>query len=125
VPQPLDYLITDAARRHGHVRVRATRSCVIADEALVTEILNTRSLAKLGLAQLNPRLDDAELALLSHAVDNHDDVLTAYRDKNGSHSIRQIRPERIQGRWLESYCHLRGADREFTIANIESVDPAH
>jgi hypothetical protein len=33
------------------------------------------------IAQLNPRLDDAELALLSHAVGNHDDVLIAYRDK--------------------------------------------
>jgi len=213
LPQPLEYLITDAARRHGHVRVRQTRSCVVADEALATEILNTRSLAKLGLArlaptvlsspaesgrvlellraagmapvaedpsgaivvehrqehraetdaiadvrprtrlaaaelaqrlatdpngdhdapagdtvevllQLNPRLDDAELALLSFAVINHHDVLISYHDKNGGHSIRQIRPIRIYGRWLEAYCYLRGADREFTIANIESVAPA-
>lgn len=211
VPQPLEYLVTDTARRHGHVRVRATRSCVVADEALATEILNTRSLAKLALARLaptvlsssaepdrvlqllraagmapvaedasgaivverqeehqaetgeprprtrvsatelarqlvadpdgahgtpggdtfdllamlNPRLDDAELALLSHAVDKHDDVLISYRDRNGSHSIRQIRPNQVHGRWLESYCYLRGADREFTIGNIESVAPAH
>lgn len=54
LPQPLEYLITDVARRHGHVRVRRTRSCVVADEALVTEILNTRSLAKLKLARLAP-----------------------------------------------------------------------
>jgi hypothetical protein len=54
LPQPLEYLITDAARRHGHVRVRRTRSCVVADEALATEILNTRSLAKLKLARLAP-----------------------------------------------------------------------
>ncbi len=213
LPQPLEYLINDAARRHGHVRVRPTRSCVVADEALVTELVNTRSLAKLKLArlaptvlsspaepgrvlellraagmspvaedssgaivvehrqdhraeidavadvrprtrlaaaelaerlaadpdgdqdapagatvdllaQLNPRLDDAELELLSHAVDNRDDVLISYYDKNGSHSIREIRPNRIYGRWLESHCYLRGADREFTIANIESVAPA-
>src|SRR5262249_35627039 len=32
VPQPLEYLITDVARRHGQVRVRGMRSCVIADE---------------------------------------------------------------------------------------------
>jgi hypothetical protein len=210
VPQPLEYLITDSARRHGHVRVRATRSCVVADEALATEILNTRSLAKLEfarlaptvlsspaepdrvlellraaglapvaedasgaivvehhevhqaenasevrprtrvsaaelaqrlaadpkgeharisdtfdlLAKLNPRLDDAELDLLAHAIDNHDDVLIAYRDKNGSHSIRQVRPHVVHDRWLEAYCHLRGADREFAVANIESVAPA-
>jgi hypothetical protein len=54
VPQPLEYLINDAGRRHGHVRVRGARACVVADEALVTEILNTRSLAKLQLTQLAP-----------------------------------------------------------------------
>lgn len=211
VPQPLAYLINDAARRHGQVRVRATRSCVVADEALVTEIVNTRSLAKLQfvqvaptvltcpfeldhvldrlraaglspvaedasgtvivenrgehraestvvaerarltaaelakrlvddphgehaapagstfdrLAELNPRLDDAELTLLAHAVDHQDDVVIAYNDKNGSHSVRQIRPSQIYGRWLNSFCYLRNADREFTVANIESVAPAH
>ncbi len=213
VPQPLEYLITDAARKHGHVRVRQTRSCVVADEALVTEILNTRSLAKLQLtwlaptvlsspfernhvlerlraaglspvaedpsgntlvenreehraeggavtarqprsrltaaelaarltanpngergtatsdtfdviSRLNPHLDDAELTLLSHAVDNGDDVLIAYHDKNGSHTVRQIRPNQIFGRWLDSFCYLRNADREFSIANIDSVAPA-
>ncbi|MFC4854597.1 helicase-associated domain-containing protein [Actinophytocola glycyrrhizae] len=212
VPQPLEYLVTDAARRHGQVRVRATRSCVVADEALATEILNTRELAKLRLSQvaptvltspyeldhvlerlraaglspvgekadgttvverrgehraeeagvvvtrpvvdaaelalrlfadpdggdrgaptsstfdliarLNPRLDDAELVLLSHAVDNQDDVLITYRDKNGGHTVRQIRPHQLHGRWLESFCYLRDADREFTVANIESVAPA-
>jgi hypothetical protein len=176
VPQPLEYLICDAARRHGQVRVRGMRSCVIADETLITEMLHTRSLAKLHfsrlastvlsspsgvddvlarlregglspiaedaqgavivearheheapvpncayttqprsalsaielahrlmadphgathsagldsntfelLAQLNCHLDDAELELLSDAVDHHNDVLITYRDKNGS-----------------------------------------
>ncbi|HYQ67138.1 helicase-associated domain-containing protein [Actinophytocola sp.] len=212
VPQPLDYLINDAARKHGHVRVRRTRSCVVAEEALATEILNTRSLAKLKLARvaptvltspaepdrvlellraaglsptaedeagtvvvenrhehraesepavetrprprltpaelvarlvadpggaravggatfdrlarLNPMLDDAELTLLSHAVDNRDDVVIGYRDNNGSHSVRRIRPGRFYDRWLTAFCHLRGADREFTVANIEAVAPA-
>lgn len=211
IPQPLEYLVTDAARRHGRVRVRETRSCVVADEALVAEILHTRELAKLRLSQLaptvltsprqpaevlerlraagfspvaeqpdgtarverraehraeesdippsrqlvaspdlvqrlradpdgdreapvsethhviarlNPRLDQAELALLSHAVDNHDDVLISYRDKNGSHTVREIRPHQLVDRWLESFCYLRDADREFTVANIDSVAPA-
>ncbi|MFY9809036.1 MAG: helicase-associated domain-containing protein, partial [Pseudonocardiaceae bacterium] len=43
LPQPVEYLITDAARRHGEVRVRGMRSCVIATETLITEILHTRS----------------------------------------------------------------------------------
>ncbi|HEV7649154.1 MAG TPA: helicase-associated domain-containing protein [Actinophytocola sp.] len=214
VPQPLEYLVHDVARRHGSVRVRPVRSCLVADEVLVTEILNTRSLATLRLARIattvltspqepdevlarlraaglspvteddsgkirveesrehrapapadpiarpaprlsaaelarqlladprgdhapvgaaatrrlltrfNPDLDDSEVALLAHAVDTGGDVLIAYRDKNGSHTIRQIRPMRIFDRWLESWCYLRNAEREFTVANIESVAPA-
>ncbi|GAA3430739.1 helicase-associated domain-containing protein [Kutzneria kofuensis] len=38
VPQPLAYLINDVERRHGHVRVREVRCCVLADEATAAEI---------------------------------------------------------------------------------------
>ncbi|MGB9278703.1 MAG: helicase-associated domain-containing protein, partial [Pseudonocardiaceae bacterium] len=199
LPQPVEYLITDAARRHGEVRVRGMRSCVIATETLITEILHTRSLTKLHfsqlaptvlssphdldavlarlrevglspmaedpqgavivearrdheaptfnqaitarprsalpaaelvrqlaadpsgetaraapdqdtfdlLAELNAHLDDAELELLSDAVDHHNDVLIVYRDKNGSRSTRAIRPQQLYGKWLDSWCHLR------------------
>src|SRR5262249_32193538 len=54
VPQPLEYMVTDVARQHGKVRVRGMRSCVVADETVVTEILHTRSLAKLALARVAP-----------------------------------------------------------------------
>ncbi|MGH3872779.1 MAG: helicase-associated domain-containing protein [Pseudonocardiaceae bacterium] len=217
VPQPLEYLITDAARRHGRIRVRGMRSCVVGDDALITEILHTRALHKLHfsrlaptvlsspsnldevlkrlrevglspmaedaqgtviiearhdheapstpdhvmitksraalpaaelaqrlaadpdgqsdratmdsdtfglLAELNGHLDDAELELLSDAVDRHNDVLIVYRDKNGSSSTRAIRPQQLYGKWLDSWCHLRNAQRDFTIANIEAVAPA-
>ncbi len=217
VPQPLEYLITDAARRHGQLRVRGMRSCVVADETLITEVLHTRSLGKLHfsqlaptvlaspsslddvlkrlrevglspmaedaqgtvilearhdhqaptheravitaprsalsatelvqrlmadplgkavgvsadsdtfevLSQLNCHLDDAELELLCDAVDHQNDVLIVYRDKNGSCSTRAIRPQQLYGRWLDSWCHLRNAQRDFAVANIESVGPAH
>jgi hypothetical protein len=222
VPQPLNYLITDAARRHGQIRVRGLRSCLLAEEALATEILHTRALNKLQLhqlaptvlaspcgpdevlmrlrdaglspvaedargavivetrpdhqapapgqamiakprsalaatelaqrlladpagaapggqagvqrdvvdsgtvellAQLNPYLDDAELELLSDAVEHHHEVLITYRDKNGSRSTRVIQPQQLYGRWLDCWCHLRNAQRDFTIANIEAVSP--
>jgi hypothetical protein len=214
LPQPLEYLINDVARRHGQVRVRGMRSCVLADEAVITEILHTRSLAKLGLARLaptvlsspydldevlarlraaglspvaedvrgaviveaqpehraaatasvratprarlgatelaarlladphgdttggadvsdtfdqlamlNPALDDAELMLLSDAVDHQHDVQITYRNKSGSQTVRAIQPRQLYGRWLDSWCHLRNAQREFTVANIESVAP--
>lgn len=222
VPQPLDYLVTDAARRHGQIRVRGLRSCVIAEETLATEILHTRALNKLHLkrlaptvlsspsgpdevlarlreaglspviedahgtvivetrhdhqapargqamiitprpaltatdlarrlladprneapgdcasserdvadsgtvellAQLNPSLDEAELELLSDAVEHHHEVLITYRDKNGSRSTRVIQPQQLYGRWLDCWCHLRNAQRDFTVANIEAVSP--
>ncbi len=213
LPQPLEYLVNDVARRHGQVRVRGMRSCVLADEAVITEILHTRSLAKLGLAQLaptvlsspyeldevlarlraaglspvaedlrgavivearpehraavasaramprgrldatelaerlladphgdagdgadvsdtfdqlaalNPALDDAELMLLSDAVDHQHEVQITYRNKSGNQTVRAIQPRQLYGRWLDSWCHLRNAQREFTVANIESVAP--
>ncbi|MGH3797110.1 MAG: helicase-associated domain-containing protein [Pseudonocardiaceae bacterium] len=217
VPQPLEYLITDVARRHGQVRVRGMRSCVIGDETSITEILHTRSLNRLHLgrlaptvlssprdldevltrlreaglspmaedaqgvvivesraehqasapdhlvlrkpqarlsaaelarqlaadphgetvgatadsttagvlAQFNPRLGDAELELLSDAVDHHNDVRIVYRDKNGSRTVRQIQPQQLYGKWLDSWCYLRNAQRDFAIVGIESVSPAH
>lgn len=213
LPQPLEYLVTDVARRHGQVRVRGMRSCVVADEVAVTEILHTRSLAKLQLAQvaptvlsspceldevlarlraaglspaaedalggvileerrehrasvprspartasrvrlvaaelaaqlladpagehsagaetsdtferlaeLNPGLDEAALMVLSDAVDHQRDVLITYRSRTGSRTVREIQPRHLHGRWLDSWCHLRDAQREFTVANIESV----
>jgi hypothetical protein len=54
LPQPLEYLVTDVARRHGTVRVRGMRSCVLADETMIVELLHTRALGKLHLAQLAP-----------------------------------------------------------------------
>ncbi|GHB24538.1 helicase C-terminal domain-containing protein [Streptomyces chryseus] len=55
LPQPLSYLIADAARRHGHVRI-APAVCVIHgdDPALLTEIAAHRGLSSLGLRQLAP-----------------------------------------------------------------------
>ncbi|WP_406331233.1 helicase C-terminal domain-containing protein [Streptomyces sp. NBC_00203] len=55
LPQPLSYLISDAARRHGRVRI-APAACVLhGDEpALLAEIAAHRGLTKLGLRQLAP-----------------------------------------------------------------------
>jgi hypothetical protein len=55
LPQPLEYLVADVARRHGEVRVRAV-GCVLRadDQALLTEILAARGLSDLGLTRLAP-----------------------------------------------------------------------
>ncbi|EFC85806.1 WYL domain-containing protein [Parafrankia sp. EUN1f] len=218
VPQPLEYLVKDVARLHGKIRVRGMRSCVVAEEALISEILHTRSLAKLSLArvaptvlssphephevlarlraaglspvaedatgtvivekqqehraaaprsaaraastrvrprmdaeklaarlladpdgadsggadtsetsarlaQLNPGLTDTEIILLADAIEAQRDVLISYRNKAGNRTAREIQPHQLYGRWLEAWCHLRDAQRDFTVANIESVAP--
>ncbi|MET9693110.1 helicase-associated domain-containing protein [Streptomyces sp. NPDC006514] len=55
LPQPLSYLIADAARGHGRVRI-APASCVLHgdDPALLAELAAHRGLAELGLRQLAP-----------------------------------------------------------------------
>jgi hypothetical protein len=55
LPQPLEYLVGDVARRHGAVRVR-TVGCVVHgdDTALLAELAAARALAALGLTVLAP-----------------------------------------------------------------------
>jgi Helicase conserved C-terminal domain len=209
LPQPLEYLVADVARRHGAVRVRGARCCITGSEAEVAEILATRTLATLHLsrvaptvlvspfeldevvarlrkaglapmpedaagavilperagkpapasaagrartrkripaaelaarllsrtprpvsrsytrlAEMAPHLDEAEVALLADALDHAGDVRISYRNRSGNRSVRTIRPEDLYDRWVSSWCHLRGGQREFAVAGIESVSPA-
>ena len=57
LPQPLEYLVGDVARRHGALRVR-TVACVLRadDPALLAEIAAAKSLASLGLVVLAPNV---------------------------------------------------------------------
>jgi hypothetical protein len=208
LPQPLEYLIADVARRHGAVRVRGARCCVTGTEPEVAEILATRGLQNLHLsriaptvlvspfeldevvarlrkagfapmpedaegvvivprragtatrgtasrrprtpqrvlaaelaallhsgrtapaspsyervAELAPHLDEAEIALLADALDRAADVRISYRNRAGNRSVRTIRPDDLSDRWISSWCHLRGAQREFAVAGIQSVSP--
>jgi hypothetical protein len=55
LPQPLEYMIKDTARRHGTVRVVRSACCLRSDdEALIHEISQHRSLRKLGLRRIAP-----------------------------------------------------------------------
>jgi hypothetical protein len=53
LPQPLEYLVRDVARRHGQVQVFPVACCVrVADAALAAELLAHRGLAELRLRAL-------------------------------------------------------------------------
>ncbi|WP_432489016.1 helicase-associated domain-containing protein [Kineococcus sp. SYSU DK018] len=72
VPQPLEYLVRDVARRHGRVRVGRAGSYVRAeDPAVLAELLSDRRCAQLGLRALAP-------TVLAAAAEP-DEVLAALR----------------------------------------------
>lgn len=55
VPQPVEYLVRDTARRHGRVRVGTASAFVRADdEAVLVELVADRRTAGLGLRRLAP-----------------------------------------------------------------------
>lgn len=55
LPQPLDYLVGDVARRHGQVRVGGAGAYVRSDdEAVLSELLGERRAASLQLRRLAP-----------------------------------------------------------------------
>jgi len=61
VPQPLEYLVTDAARRHGRLRVGTAQAFLRCDdEALLGEVLADRRTAELRLRRLAPTVVAAQ-----------------------------------------------------------------
>ncbi|MFH8343220.1 helicase-associated domain-containing protein [Streptomyces sp. NPDC018045] len=55
LPQPLTYLVQDAARAHGRMRVLPTACCIRSDdEALIRELAAHRALQTLGLRTIAP-----------------------------------------------------------------------
>ena len=55
LPQPLEYMINDAARRHGGVRVGTTASWISSDdESVIAQLLSDPQAARLGLTRLAP-----------------------------------------------------------------------
>ncbi|MFD5058161.1 MULTISPECIES: helicase C-terminal domain-containing protein [unclassified Streptomyces] len=94
LPQALSYLITDAARRHGRIRL-APAACVLVSEdtALLVEVAAHRELTHLGLRSVAPTVllcraePDAALAALRAA--GYSPVATA-----DDGSVRVERPGR-------------------------------
>ncbi|MEU6793151.1 helicase-associated domain-containing protein [Nonomuraea wenchangensis] len=99
IPQPLEYLVRDTARRHGEVTV-TTVGCVIqaGDPALLAEITAHRRLTRLGLRLLAPTV------LVSAA--GAERTLAALREAGyapvpvsdtGEITIRRTRPAELAG----------------------------
>ncbi len=115
VPQPLDYLVRDAARRHGQVRVGGARAYVRADaETTLEEMLASRDLAPLQLRRIastvliSPVAPDTVLDLLRAAG-----FAPAAEAPNGVVSLAATPPRRSAAR--------RGP----TAITVNAVDSAH
>jgi hypothetical protein len=118
LPSSLTQLINDVARRHGEVRVREVRTCLVADERLAAEICATRSLAKLSLTQpaptvlVSPEMPDVVLPALRAAgflpvAENADGVIvlppkpaerSPTESKPTPRTHRQLTPEELTAR---------------------------
>ena len=74
VPQPLEYLVLDTARRHGQVRVGMASSYLRADDpTLLAGLVEDRSLRGLGLLRLAPTVIAAQVPVAT--------VLAALRER--------------------------------------------
>jgi hypothetical protein len=68
--------------------------------------------------------DQAMAALLVDAVQQGRAVRIVYRNAAGNNSDRIIEPTHLMGDSVWGYCHLRRAERVFSMRGIRSVDPA-
>lgn len=105
VPQPLEYLIDDVARRHGQVRVRSVRSVVqVDDPAIRAAVLAQPVATRLGLQPLGANLlvSDAEAAEVLAALADLDLSVVAVQTDGSPLQSTRPRPRRASGtrtRW--------------------------
>lgn len=102
----------------------AVRPRVAADELaarlLAGDARPTFTPTHYDLVQQAPQLDDAAIAVLAEALDEHRDLRIQYR---GHAAPLTIRPIDRCGEWLRAWCDGR-SDRPFALAEILAVSPA-
>ncbi|MEU1877165.1 helicase-associated domain-containing protein [Streptosporangium sp. NPDC020072] len=99
VPQPLDYLVRDIARRHGEVTV-TTVACIVqaSDPVLLAEIAGHRRLGRLGLRLLAPTvLASSVPAAKTLAALRENGYAPVPVEDTGEITVRRARIEEPQG----------------------------
>ncbi|WP_372593661.1 helicase-associated domain-containing protein [Actinotalea sp.] len=97
VPQPLEYLILDAARRHGQVRAGAALSYLRAEPAALVGAADDPALRDLGLRQLAPGVLVAQVPaaeLVSRLRSRG--VPAVLEDEHGVVLREQVPPRRVR-----------------------------
>ncbi|HVV19607.1 MAG TPA: helicase-associated domain-containing protein [Pseudonocardiaceae bacterium] len=100
LPQPLEYLVRDVARRHGEVRVVPVGCCLVAsDAALLAEIAAHRGLAALRLRLLGDGvLASARPVRETVAALRQHGYAPVAVDKSGAPVVERVRPRRVEPR---------------------------
>jgi hypothetical protein len=100
LPQPLEYLVRDAARRHGELTVAPVGCCVLADDpALLTEVVAHRGLTELRARLLAPGvLASAKSAPETLALLRKHGYAPVTVDDSGAPSLERVIPERARRR---------------------------
>ncbi|QAY63627.1 hypothetical protein ET495_10620 [Xylanimonas allomyrinae] len=114
VPQPLDYLVRDTARRHAALRVGAAGSYVRAtDPTVLAGLVEDPRVADLGLVRLAPTVVAAAVpAARLHAALRQRGLLAALEGPDGRPLGRWGRPPRLErggGRGVRSPYAAAGA----------------
>ncbi|GAA4719232.1 helicase-associated domain-containing protein [Isoptericola chiayiensis] len=102
VPQPLEYLVKDTARRHEALRVGAAQSYVrAADPTVLAGLAEDPALASWGLVRLTPTVLAAAVpASELHQLLRERGLLSALEGPDGRALGRLRRPDRLdRGRW--------------------------
>ena len=66
-------------------------------------------------------LNTAEIRQLAHAIDESLPIRIEYQAATGGYSSRVVSDLQIEPPFLVGWCHLRNAERMFTLARIQSA----
>ncbi len=95
-----------------------------ASHLTLTELLEKHPRIRVGVQDLNPAEFPAQSSL-QEAIEAQEDVLIAYRNARNELLERRITPILLGGygrySYVEAFCHLREANRQFRIDRIQSV----
>lgn len=99
VPQPLESLVREVARRHGQLAVTGVGCCVRGEDPLLTEITRQRSLQGLGLRFLAPTvLASAKPVPETLAALRAAGYAPTNVGPSGESVVERVEPERASGR---------------------------
>ncbi|WP_230423652.1 helicase-associated domain-containing protein [Streptomyces radicis] len=68
-------------------------------------------------------LSAADIRQLAHAIDENGSVTIHYTAASGSRTVRTLSELALDPPFLEAWCHLRDAERVFTLSRINEVMP--